>query len=231
MRYENFANGEFYHVYNRGVDRRITYRCDEDYLRFFESLRVFNTTQDAGAAISFHKRCQQVYPLDDQLVRVHVFSLMPNHFHLLVQQVRDGGISQFLQRFGTSYTKFFNKSEGRTGALFENVFKARHINSDAYLLHITRYIHLNLLSTIGIDWKSDGVTDTRVALDFLVSSPWSSFFYYYNNIDTPVLDLSLLQNLFPSPDDHAMFMFEYEPSPADETSIFSRQVGSEASDK
>jgi len=68
---------------------------------------------------------------------------MPNHFHLLLQQVKDDGISQFLQRFGTSYTQFINKGEDRSGSLFESVFKARQIDSYAYLLHITRYIHRN----------------------------------------------------------------------------------------
>ena len=216
MRHETFTNGEYYHIYNRGVDRRITYRCDGDYQRFLESLRVFNSTQDAGAPISFQRRCQKMYPFDEQLVRVHEFSLMPNHFHLLLQQVEDGGISQFLQRFGTSFTKFFNKDEGRTGAWFENVFKARHIDSYPYLLHITRYIHLNLLSLIGVDWKSDGVIDRRTALEFLASCPWSSFHYYYNEIQTPILDLSLLQNLFSTPQEHAAFMFDYQPSLNDE---------------
>ncbi len=220
MRYETFTNGEYYHIYNRGVDRRTTFRNDGDYRRFLESLRVFNTTQDAGAPVSFHRRCQRSYPFEDQLVRVHEFSLMPNHFHLLLQQIKEGGISQFLQRLGTSYTKFFNNDEDRSGSLFESTFKAKRIDSYAYLLHITRYIHLNLLSLLGIDWKSDGVIDTKIALDFLSNSPWSSFHFYYNKIQTSLLDLSLLQNLFASPDDHAAFVFEYQPSATDENIDF-----------
>ncbi|NQV89970.1 transposase [Candidatus Uhrbacteria bacterium] len=212
MRSELFTNGEYYHIYNRGVDRRITFQSEEDLYRFLETLRVFNTSQDVNEPISFNRRCLRTYLPEYQLVKINQFTLMPNHFHLLVQQTKEGGISEFMHRLGTSFTQYINKKEGRTGHLFESRFKAKRINSQTYLEHLTRYIHLNPLNLIGIDWKTNGITDKLQAIDFLKTYQWSSFYYYFNNIDIPLLDPSLLRHLFDSIVDHQQFLLDYQPT-------------------
>lgn len=212
MRNENFVDDEYYHIYNRGADRRNIFSQEEDTLRFLESIRVFNTTLDIGDPIPFNRRCRREYPTKDRLVDIPCFSLMPNHYHMIQNQKQQDGIPTFMQRFGTSYTKYFNKQEQRTGCLFESVFKGKHINSEAYLLHSIRYIHLNPLGLIGMDWKTEGVLDKTSALNFLKSYRWSSFYYYFNRIESAVFDLTLLNSLFPSPEDHIDFMFDYQPS-------------------
>jgi len=220
MRYEKFTNGEYYHIYNRGVDRKITFFNEDDYFRFIQSLRVFNTTQDCGENMSFERRCQNFYSVAEQLVHIHQFALMPNHFHLLLQQKEENGISQFLQRLGTSYTKYINKKENRSGCLFESVFKASHINSNEYLEQITRYIHLNPLSLNGVNWKDGDIYNKHEALMYLQKYKFSSFFYYYNNIENSFLNTSLLRNLFATSEDHIDFLFRTNARIQDQYTTF-----------
>lgn len=210
---EHTTYNTFYHVYNRGVDRRSTFQDTEDYQRFLEGMRIFNTPKDASENISFARRCQRHYSSEDQLVRFQSFSIMPNHYHLLPLQVQKDGLPFFMQRAANSYTKYFNRKEGRSGCLFESGYKSKLVTSESYLLHLTRYFHLNLLSLIGIDWKHQEIKDKKVAKRFLVNYKWSSFYYYFNQIESPILDLTLLKTFFNSPMDHLDFMFQYEPSP------------------
>lgn len=78
-----------------------------------------------------------------ELVKIYCYCLMPNHFHLLVQQLTDGGISEFLRKASDSYTRYFNTKHERVGSLFQGVFKAKLIDSEEYLLHLSKYIHKN----------------------------------------------------------------------------------------
>lgn len=112
--------GEYYHVYNRGVDRQSIFFERSNYLFFLRGLR----TRAAGRAI------------------VIAYCLMPNHFHLLVRPL-DGGFADVMQAFGTSYCKAINKSRDRVGPLFQGRFQAIHIDREEYLTHLSRYIHLN----------------------------------------------------------------------------------------
>ena len=103
------------------------------------------------------------------------FSLMPNHYHLMLRQLVDNGISIFMQRLGTAHTMFFNKKYERLGCLFQGTFKAKVITSEAYLLHLTRYIHLNPIELINQKWKDTGISNWKEANIFLESYKWSSY--------------------------------------------------------
>lgn len=210
---EHTTHNTFYHAFNRGVDRRKTFQDIEDYRRFLEGMRIFNTTKDASEDISFTRRCQRYYSTEDQLISFQAFSIMPNHYHLLPLQVQNDGLPVFMQRAANSYTKYFNMKEERSGCLFESGYKSKLVTSEAYLLQLSRYIHLNPLSLIGIDWKHDEIRDKKKAKSFLVNYQWSSFYYYFNQIESPILDDTLLRTFFNSPVDHIDFMFQYEPMP------------------
>lgn len=86
------------------------------------------------------------------LVKILVFCLMPNHFHLILQQLEDGGISEFIRRMLDSYTRYFNTKNDRVGSLFQGKFKAKIVETDEYLLHLSKYIHRNPLKLTG--WKN-----------------------------------------------------------------------------
>lgn len=99
---------------------------------------------------------------------------MPNHFHLLLQQWLDGGVSKFMQKLGTAYTMYFNKRRERSGVLFQGVFKSRPVAEEVYLTHVSRYIHLNSLELRYKNWEDCGVRDVGAALAFLREYRWSS---------------------------------------------------------
>lgn len=142
-----FVNGEYYHVFNRGVDKRPVFITAEQQNFFFRRLIMLNTT-DNRRHITNHRsrhKDQLILGEGDKLVNIVAYCLLPNHFHLLMQQQTDGGISQFMQRLGTSYTKFFNKQENRSGSLFQGKFKATHLNGELALPILSAYVNLNYM--------------------------------------------------------------------------------------
>jgi REP element-mobilizing transposase RayT len=145
MRKKNFANGEFFHIYNRGVDRRIIFSDRYDIDRFFQSMIEFNAVEPVGSIYenSFRQLGGETPKSAEGLVNIIAYCLNPNHFHLILEQLVDGGISEFMKRLGGGYTGYFNKKHERSGSLFQGVFKDVHINSNEYLLHVSAYVNLN----------------------------------------------------------------------------------------
>lgn len=143
MRKTPLVTGEFYHLFNRGVDKRTIFQDQVDLNRFFQSIQEFNTIEPIGSLFenSFNKNKTK----GDKLVEIIAYCLNPNHFHLLVQQEIDEGISEFMKRLSGGYTQYFNNRHKRTGALFQGKYKSSHIGSDTYLLHVSAYINLNNL--------------------------------------------------------------------------------------
>lgn len=151
MRKTIFATEEFYHVYNRGTDKRKIFSEEKDYTRFLESMVEFNVLEPIGSLFenSFRKKHQlggstsKDQATDKRLVNIVAYCLNPNHYHLLLQQVADRGVEKFMQRMGTGYTMYFNNKYERNGALFQGRFKAVHVDSNEYLLHVSAYVNLN----------------------------------------------------------------------------------------
>ncbi|MEK7517025.1 MAG: transposase [Patescibacteria group bacterium] len=141
-----FANNEFYHVYNRGVEKRITFTNKRDYNRFIETIDYYRM-KDPPVRFSFKNRPILVpkTPTSSPLAEIICFCLMPNHFHILLKQIDDNGISIFMSKLSNSYTKYFNTKYKRVGPLFQGSFRAVRIEDDEQLLHVSRYIHLNPL--------------------------------------------------------------------------------------
>ncbi|MCK5285780.1 MAG: transposase [Candidatus Pacebacteria bacterium] len=140
-----FENGEFYHIYNRGVDKRNIVKNKNDIMRMLESLEVFNTTELIGSIYedTRRKRNNQFGSRASKLVDILAFNILDNHYHLVLKQLSDGGISKFMHSFGTGYAKHFNEKYDRVGSLFQGVFKAEHINSDKYLSYVVSYVNIN----------------------------------------------------------------------------------------
>ena len=138
------ANDEYYHVYNRGVEKRLIVKDGEDAKRFLISLDEFNSIDPIGSLYenSFHKDRKED-KIDSKLVEIVCYCLNPNHYHLLLRQVSDNGVSEFMKRLGGGYTWYFNNKYKRTGALFQGKYKAIHIDSNEYLLRLSAYINKN----------------------------------------------------------------------------------------
>ncbi len=140
-----FINNEYYHIYNRGVDKRETFLDKNDFLHFLDGIKEFNRPETIGSLYenSFRKSEPSLGSKASKLVDIIAFCINPNHFHIILKQNSDKGIEKFMQKLGTSYTKYFNNKNKRSGALFQDKFKAKHIDNNEYLLYISAYVNLN----------------------------------------------------------------------------------------
>ncbi|MBU3925966.1 transposase [Patescibacteria group bacterium] len=145
MRKIQFVNNEYYHILNRGVDKREIFSDYEDMARFFQSMHEFNTLEPIGSIFenSFRQLGDSVSKDSENLVDFVSYCLNPNHFHFILRQLTDKGIEKFMHRIGVGYTMYFNNKHERNGSLFQGGYKAIHINSNEYLLHLSAYVNLN----------------------------------------------------------------------------------------
>ena len=177
MRKTQFTNDYLYHVYNRGTDKRNIFLENADYSRFIHDLYEFN---NAGFISNLTRRIERGSTslnrkTREPLVEIIAFCLMPNHYHFILRQIKDGGIIKFMQKFGTGYTMYFNKKNKRDGVLFQGKFKAILVDSDKYFLPLLNYIHLNPVELTEPKWKEEGIKDRLKVNRFLENYRWSSY--------------------------------------------------------
>ena len=174
-----FTAGEYYHIYNRGIDKRAIFFSDGDWNYFQRLLYLRN---DAGGHLR-PERCKDTplreLDIERPLVNIQAYVLMPNHFHLLVSEAEPGGISTYMRRLLTSYSMHMNKKYDRSGPLMCRPFRAKHVDHDEYLRWVISYIHLNPLELHDPSWKSDGVKDQRAATEYLKQYAYSSYRDYF----------------------------------------------------
>jgi len=146
MRKINFANGEYYHIFNRGADKRVIFSEQNELKRFFQNMEEFNTIKPIGSIYqnSFRKnKLRNQVSKQEKSVNFICYCLNPNHYHFILKQLVDRGIEKFMHRLGVGYAKYFNQKHDRKGVLFEGPFKATLIDTDEYLLHLSVYVNLN----------------------------------------------------------------------------------------
>ena len=151
-----FANGECYHVFNRGVDKRDVFLDQKDYERFLLAMNLLNDETD-GLMIQwrdYSKLNPKAKPSEflrlslrsdgkKPLVEIIAYCLNSNHYHFILKQLAERGIERFMQKLGTGYTMYFNQKNNRSGSLFQGPFKAIHIDSNEYLLYVSAYVNKN----------------------------------------------------------------------------------------
>jgi putative transposase len=154
-----FSIDEWYHCYNRGVDKRKIFENCRDYERFL--LGMFAGNSEVPVHISNLKSpylrdvlADSSFERGEPLVEIGAYCLMPNHIHLLLREVTEGGIARFMQKLCTGYTMYFNSKRERTGALFAGTFKSKHVPDDRYLKYLASYIHLNPAELFDPKWKN-----------------------------------------------------------------------------
>lgn len=152
MRKAQFSEGEHYHVYNRGVDKRSIFNDREDVERFLQCMQEFNVIEPIGSIYENSFRRESLGGStskaageedDGPLVNFIAYCLNPNHYHFILEQVVEKGIEKLMQKIGTGHTLFFNNKYERGGSLFQGRFKAVHVDSNEYLLHLSAYVNLN----------------------------------------------------------------------------------------
>lgn len=181
-RYIDFAPGEFYHVYNRGTDKRIIFTDSIDYRRFVDLMYLCNSSLSVNVR-NARRSSENVFEFEreEALVSIGAYCLMPNHFHILITPNIDGGLSTFMNKLGTSYSMYFNKRHSRTGSLFEGTYKAKHASTDEYIKYLYAYIHLNPVKLYQPDWKERGIKDKEDAFRYVSNFEYSSLPDYLNN--------------------------------------------------
>ncbi len=177
----------YFHVYNRGVDKRIIFIDDRDRVKFLGCIKDL-VSKDWN-----------------DYVKILAYCLMDNHYHLLIEQLSEDGLPKYMQRVGTAYTMYFNKKYERSGALFESRYKSKHITSDTYLFHIFRYIHLNPLKFINPKWKS-GTKKICSAINFIINYKWSNVRKIFSTINNAE---HILKYEFNSLDNYSKFLLDW----------------------
>ncbi|HEY5600777.1 MAG TPA: transposase [Patescibacteria group bacterium] len=195
------ANGEYYHLFNRGVERRPVFTNKREFLRAVDLVNFYRFDKpplrySKYLSLEEDQRQNFLTNLNGKAVEIIVFCLMSNHFHFLVRQVQENGISKFMANFMNSYTKFFNTKYQRVGPLFQGAFKAVHIESDEQLLHLSRYIHLN--PVMGFIVKPDQLKDYQ----------WSSYNSYIGNSNVNIVDKEIVMNFFRKPIKYQEFVLD-----------------------
>lgn len=194
---------EVYHVYNRGINKQPTFNTKKEYQRAMLATRFYRVSTPPIRLSKFleqeKERQTEILELMDQaenLVQIICFCLMPNHFHFLLKQQKDGGISKFLGNFQNSYTRYFNTRNGRDGSLFLDQFKAKRIETDEQLIHVSRYIHLNPYAGFVIKTLGD-----------LENYPWSSYPNYLSGNDE-FIEPGFVLEMFKGVDKYRRFVLD-----------------------
>jgi putative transposase len=174
---------DFYHVYNRGVDKRDIFMDDYDRLRFLGNLVVFNNFENAlnfGRFFTSSKDALRDNESNNKqdLVYIHFFCLMNNHYHLLISPKVENGIPLFMKKLNGGYSRYFNERHQRSGALFQGKYKSVLIDREPYFMYIPFYIHLNPLDLKMPQWRNKEITKIKEAKNFLDNYKWSSHLSY-----------------------------------------------------
>ena len=181
LRKDPFVTGEYYHLWNRGIDKRNIFKLQKDYERFIMLLYVANNENVIklnNLTNILHKSYEEIMVIEKgkPLVFIGAWCLMTNHFHLMIRQEVDGGITKFMRKLGTGYSMFFNIKYQRQGALFGGPFKSKCVKSDdIYMRKLFAYIHFNSLDIKFPGWEKKIKEALGEKKDFLKSYRYSSY--------------------------------------------------------
>lgn len=210
-RKEQFENGEVYHITLRRLSDDLLFQDINDYYRGIFSIYEFNddkpvcirekrkqrerfklAQKQIQAIQDPHLDSIQVRVLDavdqrDKLVECWAFCLMPNHLHLLLKQLKDGGISKFMNKFGSGYARYFKDKYAikRKGYFFDGRFFSVRVQTDDQLQIVFVYIHTNPIALIDPGWKEKGIANSEKAIEFLENYKWSSYQDYLGKKNFP----------------------------------------------
>ncbi len=174
MREQLFAKGEYYHIFNQGVDKRLIVEDKEDIDRFLQSMDEFNVVEPIGSIFENSFQLEEKKS-KNKLVDIVCYCLNPNHFHFLLYARQDDGISKFMHRLQMGYAKYFNQKYKRRGSLFQGTFKAKHVSDNDYFLHLAVYTSLN-----------NKVHQLGHLVSKLVRSSWN-YYAKYPEINDPLI--------------------------------------------
>jgi len=203
MRKVILANDEYYHVFNRSIERQPIFTNRREYSRgilAFDFYRFANPSLKLSKALTLEVEAKEEFfrklkTKDRKLVEIISYCLMPNHFHFLLKQKLDNGVVKFMSNFTNSYTRYFNTRHKRIGPVLQGGFKAVWIETDEQLIHVSRYIHLN------------PTTSFLIKKEILDTYPWSSLPEYLTDLQEKICDNDIVLGQFSSKKDYKKFVY------------------------
>ncbi len=188
------VTGQYYHIFNRGINKQPIFKGVRDYKRALEVLEFYsyNPPLRFSKYLLLSREVKQdfwknVKKANKQIVGIVCYCFMPNHFHLLLRQRQENGISIFVGNLQNSYTRYFNTKYDLAGPLLQGQFKAVRIEDDDQLLHLSRYIHLNPYTSYVVK-----------GIDDLINYPWSSFGEYTGQVNSGIFEKEVILSHFAS---------------------------------
>ncbi|PIU75289.1 MAG: hypothetical protein COS76_01590 [Candidatus Portnoybacteria bacterium CG06_land_8_20_14_3_00_39_12] len=217
MRKVRFIPGKFYHIYNRGVDKRNVFMEEADMWRCLQGLCLFNDNRNASNILWQIEKNKGRISLGilkdyiikegrDPIVRILAYCLMPNHYHLLVEELQEGGISKFMHKFG-GYTFYFNKKYQRSGSLFEGPFKAVLVENEIQLQYLLIYINvINPGQLVEPKLKEEGIRDIETVIKAADEYLFGTHQEYSGKRGSIIIDKGVLGEMFPTPENYRNFV-------------------------
>lgn len=190
----NFVAGDIYHVINRGVDKRKIFLDNKDHFRFIHNLFEFNDTKPINNNFYRFQKSNVIERryIDESekkprelLVEILAFSLMPNHYHILLRSKFDDAIPFFMKRLNMGYSRYFNEKYKRSGTLFQGRYKAVPVTKEAHFIHLPYYIHFNPLDLVTPEWRERKLKNYAEVIKFLENYRWSSHLDYLGRKNFP----------------------------------------------
>ena len=208
-----FVTGKIYHIYNRGVAKCPICNKEADSWRFLQGLCLFNDVKSATNILWQMERNRGRLTLNvlkdyiiaqgierKPLVRIMAYCMMRNHYHLLVEEIQEGGITKFMQKLGLGYARYFNNKYERVGSLFQDKFKSVLVDNETYLLYLLVYINvLNPADLTASNWREEGIKDIESVLEFAANYPWSTHQEYIGKRHSLIIEKGILGKILPTP--------------------------------
>ncbi|MDD5433444.1 MAG: transposase [Candidatus Pacebacteria bacterium] len=206
-RKDQFTNNEIYHITLRGIDEKRIFRDIHDYYRMIFSVYEFNNVKPVSIQ---HRRKERERWKNskslssgieedkrERIVDILAFVWMPNHIHLLLNQLQEGGITKFMRKVGTGFAAYFNKKYNKSGYVFQNRFFSLRIDHNEQLKNAFTYINVNPASLVEPKWKEFGIKDSDKVINFLENYKWSSYQDYLGRDNFPsVTHRGFITNIF-----------------------------------
>ena len=220
MRKLKFEKGKIYHVFNRGVEKREIFKDDNDRWRFLQGLFLFNDEKTTANLLWQMEKnrgrvtfgvLKEFFAEEkrnrEPLVRIMADCLMPNHFHLLIEEIREGGISKFMHKLGTGYAEYFNNKYGRVGSLFQGRFKAVVVDDEMYLRYLLVYVNeINPAELREPRLKEEGIKNLGMVMKFIESHQWSTSQEYRDKRESIIIEKGILGEFFPDARTYRQFV-------------------------
>ena len=229
LRKEKFVSGEYYHIYSRTLLNIPEFKNYKNAKRLERAFLISNST-NSGEAFQLMRNDSGATTEDilkilkngEKLIDILCYVIMPDHYHLLVREIKDNGIKNFIHKCNTSIAKYINIKNERRGPLFESRFKSKHIDTNEYLLHLSLYIHLNPLDfLVGKGWRKHALKNWSSIKSKLLDYQWSSLKHFLDiTPKNPVISgTEIIKEQFDNKIDYENFLRDWSEKSIEDKNI------------